>query len=63
MNPQAINVYWFVVPLAASISLVYAATRHEDWRKIWWHAARLCLTIVGLLAATTFLLLLLNRRG
>lgn len=63
MNPHSINIYWFVLPLAASISLVYAASRHESWRKIWWHAGRLGLTIVGLLAATTLLLLLLNRRG
>ena len=63
MNPNAINVYWFVLPLAAAISLVYAASRHESWPRIWKHAGRLCLTIVGLLAATTAVLLLLNRRG
>lgn len=63
MTPQSWNIYWFVIPLTISISLVYAATRHESWRKIWSHAARLGLTILGLLSITTFLLLLLNRRG
>lgn len=54
------NVYWFVLPLAASISLVYAASRHESWRKIWNHAARLCLTILGVLLLSTLLLSLMN---
>ncbi len=42
MNPNSINIYWFVIPLSISISLVYAATRHESWNRIAWHAARLC---------------------
>ena len=63
MTPHSINIYWFVIPLSISISLVYAASRHEDWKRIRWHAARLCMTIMALLTATTFLLLMLNRRG
>lgn len=57
-----INIYWYVLPLAAAISLVYAASRHEDWRRIWVHAARLCLTILGLLVVVTAILLLINSR-
>ena len=64
MNPSSsINIYWFVLPLAASISLVYAASRHESWRRIWWHAGRLCAYILGSMVLVTFLLLLLHSRG
>lgn len=55
-----INIYWYVIPLAAAISLVYAASRHESWPRIWSHAARLCATILGLLVLATALLLLIN---
>jgi hypothetical protein len=60
MTANMINVYWFVPPLAASIALVYAASRHESWHRIWGHAARLCLMILGILVATTLLLLVIN---
>jgi hypothetical protein len=55
-----VNVYWFVPPLAAAISLVYAASRHESWSRIWPHALRLCLMILAILIATTVLLLVIN---
>lgn len=55
-----INIYWFVLPLAVSISLVYAASRHESWRLIWGHAARLCGTILGVLLLSTIVLYLIN---
>ncbi len=54
------NIYWYVVPLAVSISLVYAASRHESWPRIWGHAARLCGMILGILVVTTLVLLLIN---
>ena len=28
---RVINIYWYVVPLVAAVSLVYAASRHESW--------------------------------
>lgn len=55
-----INVYWFALPLILSISLVYSASRHEAWPRIWAHAFRLFAMIVGILLVTTFLLLLVN---
>ncbi len=55
-----INIYWWALPLVVSISLVYAATRHESWRRIWSHAARLCVMILCLMAAATGLLLFIN---
>jgi hypothetical protein len=54
------NIYWFVLPLAVSISLVYAASRHEAWPRIWGHAIRLCLTILGVLLLSTVVLVLIN---
>ncbi len=58
MSPS--NVYWLVLPLVVAISLVYSASRHESWRRIWMHALRLCLWILGILVGTTALLLLIN---
>jgi hypothetical protein len=55
-----INTYWYVLPLVVAISLVYAASRHESWPRIWAHAARLCAMILGILAAAIVLLLLVN---
>ena len=42
---------WNAAPLVAAISLVYAATRHEDMRPILIHAARMAGLIVGFNAA------------
>jgi len=54
------NPYWFILPLVLVISLVYAASRHESWPRIWMHAFRLCTWIIGILIATTAILLLIN---
>ena len=55
-----IHIYFFVLPLVIAISLVYSASRHESWKRIWLHAFRLCTWILGLLVLTTVLLLLIN---
>jgi hypothetical protein len=60
MNLSSINIYWFLLPLILAISLVYAASRHEDWRRIWRHSLRSCVTILLILIAATVLLSLLN---
>lgn len=57
---RMVNIYWYVVPLVVAISLVYAASRHELWPRIWSHAARLCVVILGILVISTLLLLLIN---
>jgi hypothetical protein len=54
------SVYWLVFPLVIAISLVYSASRHEAWAKIWAHSLRLCLWIFGILIGTIALLLLIN---
>jgi hypothetical protein len=60
MNFSPANVYWLVLPLVIAISLVYSASRHESWPRIWYHSLRLCLWILGILIGTTALLLLIN---
>ena len=54
------NVYAYVPPLALAISLVWAASRHESWRRIWPNAARLFGMILGILVFATFVLLVIN---
>ncbi len=60
MNPGTVHIYWFVLPLVIAISLVYSASRHESWRKIWIHALRLCAWILSALVITMAILLLIN---
>ncbi|GAC1465859.1 MAG: hypothetical protein NVSMB9_05850 [Isosphaeraceae bacterium] len=55
-----IHLYWFVLPLIVSISLVYSASRHESWPRIWRNSFHLCSWILGLLVLTTAVLLLIN---
>lgn len=60
MTPASVQIYWLILPLVVAISLVYSASRHEAWRRIWWHAVRLSLWIMGLLVIATAVLLLIN---
>ncbi len=39
--------FWYALPLVASVSLVYAATRHEDVSDILQHALRVAFWIIG----------------
>ena len=41
---------WYALPLVVAVSLVYAATRHEDMRPIFFHAARFATMIVAFMA-------------
>lgn len=58
--PDSVQIYWLCLPLIVVISVVYSATRHEAWQRIWAHAFRLTLWIMGLLAIATAVLLLIN---
>jgi hypothetical protein len=44
------NRLWFAVPLVVSVSLVYAATRHEYMRPILIHAVRFAIWIIVFMA-------------
>jgi hypothetical protein len=39
--------FWFALPLIVSVSLVYAATRHENVGAILTHAFRVAIWIAG----------------
>jgi hypothetical protein len=60
MNLTSVHIYWLILPLVVSISLVYSASRHEAWPRIWSHSLRLSLWILGILVAATAVLLLIN---
>ena len=47
---------WYALPLIVAVSLVYAATRHEDMRPIFSHAARTAVWIVAFMAVIFALL-------
>ena len=59
INPGVVY-YAFLFPLVIAISLVYSASRHEEWSKILWQSLRLCGAIFGILLVTTVVLLLIN---
>lgn len=50
-------VYWLLLPLVAVVSLVYSATRHEEWPLIWRRAARLAVLILGFMMLILAILL------
>jgi len=56
----AVAQIWYAVPLVVSISLVYAATRHEQVGPIMQHAFRLGVWIVGFMAVVFGILYLLS---
>ena len=56
----AVAQLWFALPLVVSISLVYAATRHEHVAPIVQHAFRLGVWIVAFMAVVFGLLYLLS---
>ena len=56
------NDLWYTVPLIVSVSLVYAATRHEETVPILTHSVRIAVWIVGFMAIIFAVLLLLSWR-
>lgn len=57
-----VNDMWYALPLIIAVSLVYAATRHENMVPILAHAGRLALWIVGFMVAIFALLFLVSWR-
>ena len=60
ISSNSVQLYWAVLPLVGVISVVWAASRHESWPRIWARSIRLTLSILALLAIATALLLLIN---
>lgn len=54
------NLYWLALPLVVVVSIVYSASRHEAWPRIWFRALRLSLILVALLVMVTAVLLFFN---
>jgi hypothetical protein len=62
MPVAQINQFWYAVPLIVSVSLVYAATRHEQMRPILTHAVRVGAWIVGFMLLVFALLYWMNQQ-
>lgn len=58
----AVSINWYLLPLALVVSLVYAATRHEDASAILAHAARFFVLIMGFMMLVFGVLFLLSLR-
>ncbi len=54
-----INPLWYSLPLVITVSLVYAATRHEEMGAILRHALRVGVWILGFMAIGFLVLSLL----
>ena len=57
----AVNVTWYLFPLAVVISLVYSASRYELSEAVFKRAARLFVTILVFMAIVLGALVLLSR--
>ena len=51
---------WFALPLIVSVSLVYAATRHEDMEPILIHAVRTAGWIIGFMLIVLLVLYVIS---
>lgn len=53
---------FYALPLVVSVSLVYAATRHERMEEILRHAARVAIWIIGFMALIFVVLAIISAR-
>jgi Na+/alanine symporter len=53
---------WYALPLIVAVSLVYAATRHEEPAPLLMHALRVGAWITGVMVALFVLLTLISGR-
>ena len=60
MNLLLENVHVYLFPLIVVVSLVYSATRFEDWKLIWQHSFRWAAYILTFLGGTYLFLWLLT---
>ena len=51
---------WYSLPLVVVISLVYAATRHEELRPILQHATRFGIWVLGFMAVVFVILAVIS---
>jgi hypothetical protein len=60
MSWNSVHFYWYALPLILAISVVYAATRHENWREIGAHSVKLAGGILAVMLVATVVLFLAN---
>jgi hypothetical protein len=60
LGAVGINDFWFALPLIVAVSLVYAATRHEQMGPILYHAYRIGVWIVGFMLVVLVVLWVLS---
>jgi hypothetical protein len=60
LSALGIHDFWYTLPLIVTVSLVYAATRHEEMQPILHHAVRVGVWIVGFMAIVLVVLAILN---
>ena len=58
---MAANRLWYVLPLIVTVSLVYAATRHEETVAILRHAAQFAAWVTGFLVVILAIIMLVFR--
>ncbi len=56
----SVNFLWFSIPPVITVSLVYAATRHEETLPILHHAFRVAVWIAGFMAVVFVILMLMQ---
>jgi hypothetical protein len=56
----AVTRLWYALPLIVSVSLVYAATRHEDMEPILIHAVRTAVWIIGFMLVVLLVLYIIS---
>lgn len=58
--PLASSIYWHLPILVVLVSLVYSATRYDDWRRIFHHALRGGIYVVVFMGAVFLFLYFLS---
>jgi cytochrome c oxidase assembly factor CtaG len=53
---------WYAIPAIVAVSLVYAATRHEQMRPILYHAGRVAIWITGFLIVVSVVIQFVSSR-
>ncbi len=61
LSALATTKLWYLLPLVVSVSLVYAATRHELVDEIIKHAVRFGIWIVGFMGVVFAIIFFLSR--
>jgi hypothetical protein len=56
----AVSIYWHLPVLIVLVSIVYSATRYDDWSRIWHHAVRNGVYVLVFMGAVFLMLFFLS---